>query len=80
MIIELNNVGTIAANQPPAPRAMKETEKAAKTFKTMWPAIMFANSRTDRVMGRTKNETISKMKIKGASQIGVPGGINKLKK
>ena len=62
------------------PVANIPTLKPAKTLSMIWPAIIFANKRTDSVIGRDKNDIISIGKISGISQAGTPGGKNKLKK
>lgn len=41
---------------------------------TMWPALMFAASRKDKVKGRTRILIVSTRTKKGFSQSGAPGG------
>ena len=42
--------------------------------RTMWPALMFAASRTDSVIGRTKVLTVSIKMRKGFNHAGAPPG------
>lgn len=77
---ELNIIGRMPAATPATPSETIPTLNPAKTFNIMWPAIMFANKRTDKVTGRTKNDKISIGKIIGINHHGTPGGRNKLKK
>ena len=48
-----------SGSTPPMPRA---TTKPAKTLSNVWHASIFANSRTDKLIGRERNEIISKIK------------------
>jgi len=41
---------------------------------TMWPALMFAASRKERVIGRTENLDVSTMTKNGFNQGGAPPG------
>lgn len=41
---------------------------------TMWPALMFAASRKERVIGRTENLDVSTITRNGFSQGGAPPG------
>ena len=42
--------------------------------RTIWPALIFAASRTDRVIGRTSILTVSIKIRKGLSHAGAPAG------
>ena len=53
------NSGRMEPAMPTKPRLVSETTKPANTFSVMWPASMLANKRTDREMGRERNEMIS---------------------
>jgi hypothetical protein len=52
----------------------------ANIFKRVWPAIIFANKRTDRATTLKTYEIISIGTNSGAKARGAPGGKNKLKK
>ena len=68
----------IKGNQPRA--SPNENINPANTFKSVCPAIIFANSRTDKLIGRTRYE-ISSIKIRRiVNGNGVPDGINNFKK
>ena len=54
--------------------------KPAKIFKRVWPAIMFAKSRIDKLNTRAIYEIKSIHTIHGAIAVGVPGGRNSAKK
>ena len=43
---------TMTAERAQPPKKPRATTKAANTFSMVWPAIMLANSRTDRLIGR----------------------------
>ncbi|MNU11702.1 hypothetical protein D3C72_2597640 [compost metagenome] len=64
--------GRIAPPIPSAPRALSEVTKPAKTFSVMWPASMLAKRRTERLMGRERNEMISIDTTSGRSTPGTP--------
>ena len=49
-------------------------KKIPRRVITMWPALMFAASRKDRVRGRTSVLIVSTKIRKGFSQSGAPGG------
>ena len=49
-------------------------------FKSVCPASIFAKSRTERLKGLIKYETISITTRKGSSTFGTPLGIKRLKK
>lgn len=53
-----------------------EIIKPATTLSKTWPATMLAKRRTERVIGRIKNEKSSIAKIIGAIQVGTPLGKN----
>ncbi len=80
-MILLNIIGKTPAIMPVVPIAATiPTLKPAKTFNIMCPAIIFANKRTDSVIGRVRNDITSIGIIKGVSHNGTPGGKNKVKK
>jgi hypothetical protein len=53
--------------------------KALKIFKRVWPASIFAKSRTDKLNGLIRYETISIITRNGIRGFGTPLGTNKLK-
>ena len=58
----------------------KGITKPAKTFIMVWPAIMLANKRIDKLIGRERYERTSIGTNTGAINIGIPEGKKKLKK
>ena len=57
-------------------RDLKTKMRPMSDTMTMWPPTMLAKRRTDKVMGRIKNEKNSMIKINGAIHNGTPLGIN----
>ena len=53
--------------------------KPPKTFIIVWPAIMFAKSLTERLIGLLRYEITSMTTIKGNKTIGTPLGTNNFK-
>ena len=62
------------------PAKPKVTTKPAKTFSNVWPANIFANSRTDKLIGLERNEITSIGISKGNIYQGRPGITKKEKK
>jgi hypothetical protein len=69
---------TCAKNIKPEPSSIDQ-EKPAITFNRVCPAIIFANSRTDKLIGRNIYETNSIGTNKKANPSDEPGGKNKEK-
>ena len=61
-----------SGNHPP--NIPKLTTKPPKTFNIVWPAIILANKRTDRLTGLLKYEIISIIVIRGNKIAGTPLG------
>ena len=61
------------------PSNPKADTKPAKTFKSVWPANIFANSRTDKLIGLERYEMISIGINNGNMYHGNPGITKKLK-
>ena len=61
------------------PSNPKADTKPAKTFKSVWPANIFANSRTDKLIGLERYEMISMGINNGSMYHGNPGITKKLK-
>jgi hypothetical protein len=57
---------------PPLPNICQANP--ASIFKRVWPAIIFANNRIDKLRTRAAYETVSIRIIKGAINTGHPGG------
>ena len=70
IITMLNKNGKVPKITP------REIMKPATTLSNTWPATMLAKRRTERVIGRIKNEKNSMKKMIGAIQSGTPLGKN----
>ena len=66
-----------SGSQPPT--IPKLTTKPPKTFIIVWPAIIFANNLTDKLIGLLKYEIISITTINGNKTIGTPLGTKSFK-
>ena len=67
----------LSGSHPPTiPRLIT---KPPKTFIIVWPAIILAKRRTDRLIGLLKYEMISITTIKGNKTTGTPLGTNNFK-
>ena len=79
MIATIRNIGATesAERMPPAPPS--PTTKPPNTFSMVWPASMLANRRTERLIGRVKNEMISIGTSSGSRTKGA-SGTNSLRK
>jgi len=75
-----NNIGTNPAKKNTPPNANNVQAKVDIIFNNVCPAIILANNRIDKLKGLNKCDINSITTIKGAINIGVPGGIKKLKK
>ena len=78
----IRNSNPVIATSPATgttPRIPSGNTKPPTTFKSVCPAIMFANKRILRLKGRVKYDITSIAIIRGAKNIGTPSGKKKVK-